>query len=814
MNSVNGADIISFESRSGAIDVTDQIPSYNYRPINKYNVGEALQQLRDDYFLVCDMMIDTLQYTQRLLNMVPVKKGMSSIRINIDAFDKNKIKNLPIGEQHKLISGMLAKKGIKVCIDDIKRGKKYPVGFMHRNAIKTLIERVLPSIIDNPSTNKLIDGLTQLGKSLLGQGFAVIFEPLIFAMTGRKLFIATVCTNKIAHGTQYNEELEVYADIWGDIVYESNATREFGSSYNEYQLLFKQDLCGNDILQSMTISRTNKKDAIANFSKVCNDAANAGLEVIFLVDENHHGADDDSIQDRIVDITINGDDLLVNENSNHIWIGLSATGYDFSHLTGIDVIRQFIGDGYCGNNMLHGEVYDKDAVSVITPTLISFDDIGTFYECEKLTDVKPRLVCDIDNYKKDPQIINGKKMSYSGYREYCIDLVIEFIKATLIDNDEDDKKILMYFRWSHRNDFTDMLSKRISKALDVGVIEFRTTSLSTHSNTKSISKRIDDIGEKKAIIFVTGSGRMADSFPPCVKYYVDFTDRIRYQSTLIQGTAGRATGYGKNSVIFMNRRHIGLLKKWYKTGKYVMRPTKNLELSEAIGGGRFKTNITISDNDVPADFVKAITDDVIRRNLSNKVSITKKGKLPIALASRKSRQERGLMASGRGYTEIHNVLTEKVWQYIESNTGITILRTGETTDVDDNEKLSGYGYDYAGSNCTDLIQDVGFRPREDTGHMAKRNEDDKITKRMIDDRSRSKTDTKKDKNRVLSPQIGVDFVDGEWKFCSIDLRTKHGYYSDFKSTNAVYLNPTCKSIAKHYRSDDEIDDAIEKHGEI
>jgi len=822
------------------------IPSNDDSPVNEtlatiVPFSNALKKqsnfdkLVNDHLLYIDYSYPIMSYlTSHLKNVIIPEKDGVSIVVNMKPYDKNLFLAMNRSEQRDIIN-KAHNSGYKKLITALKNGEKHPIGTPHLNAIRTLVERVIPSLLNDPSKCKNINGPTQSGKSSLAHIMSWL-EPIMCLMTGRKYFNINVGTNKLAHGSQYREELDVFLDLFGDVEFEyakseiaykssrvslnqlrklnNDAIDRMCKSYNEYQLSFKENVedGGNEYLKSVFVARTNKLQCISDIQQLCQNADLEGFDLLYLVDEHHYGADTDSILYQIMSIHNTDGNNLASENSNHIWIGFSATAYDFNHLEKIDNIKQFLGDNYCGFNVLQGDIYDTDA-AVINPVLYTFDEAAKIYDCEGLQHINIKLLSNKSKYNKKPQFIGGEKLTHDEYYTYCMNAVDLFITNVLLDGNGDNDKTLMLMRWHHSNAITDIIENYIVNTMGIKVINFRITPSTTKKDKEtSIAKRIEnEVGNEKAIILVTGNGRMADSFPICVKYYVDFTETIGSQAAFIQGTLGRSTGYGKQSVVFMNRKNIGAIRAYAIEGFYSKHPTKNLKLGDKVGNSKPIINMAFNRYGNLFDHQPIIDtfQSIVAKYLSNDVSHIDIKK-QLASASNKANKLNGITA--RGYIDLWNIyLPEDVMQTLEDICNSSLLRAGvgHVTENPLKPKFNGEGYDYKGGQTGEPIRpsDIGFRNMTE-----KDNEKGHMSKRMKDDRNKGGTSGKKPSGLSLAPQIGVKFEDGKWLFVEIELRLKYGSYTQHKTSSTAYLDHTSKSSAVEFMNDDEIQHSILMQG--
>lgn len=574
------------------------------------------------------------------------------------------------------------------------------------NQLKTFKD-IFDSIITKPSTNKIVLGMLQSGKT--GTSLLIHLYPvLIKLIDGTDYLVIDLLTNRIGHKRQTEIEMNNFFNAFGDVVV----------TYNEKSLSLNQYI--HELNQKLNypvtvFARTNNKNNIDYLNTLVKTAKELEYSIIYTIDEIHWGQEQGSVfekylQENMLNIT--------NTTINDIFIGFSATPYPFSDLVDIDLIHQYLGEHYHGPNFFAGEIHDSTAITT-QQQIISFDELDI-----PLSEVIPNAYHS-NSVFMDFHVSGIITMTdnINDYRTNCSKMVENFIHEQL------DGKINtgMVIRWTNDNDHTTDLIKSF-QLKDIIIISYYGDGADLDIK-QTIKENIVD-SQSNFVIFVTGAARMADAFPINVEYFVDFTYKSTTLSSLLQGLYGRSCGYNKNSKVFLSDNNAYLIREYIDTkGKFVIHPHESVVI-EKQPRGRKPMSCVINKstkNPIILQALNYIQTRIISVWLNNNADTVKKASKSVLKHT-----------DGIRMVRLFDIITEEVMIEIEkeihaSNSLIKVklLRPGE---IDYN----GRGYNINEGKC-----EIGFRSYQGGIRKSPFN---------------------------LYPQIFVDKINGVWTIQGLQLR--------------------------------------------
>ena len=460
-------------------------------------------------------------------------------------------------------------------------------GVVHPNQLSVLVNCII-AILENPDKHGSILGAMQSGKTTASFTLHWI-APIIYLLTGKKLYISHLLTNQHSHEDQTRTEMEYFFNYYGWLPISCkkniNLPTEKHFQYDNFskaasldfytELFLKRHnlvtiLDGNKILR-----RTAGKN-IDRIREICIESKNLDLKPILLVDEPQWGSKSTEEKKSVLSRMVNIFDEEIGGGLYSL-IGLSATPF------GIHSIKKSfwsesmpLPDTYSGYNIFEGQPIDSNA-NITPPRTMSFQQFGKEYGISKLFDLnakewvdEPTIKTVPDNLSKMIEVIASLPNPWGEPRGICI---------RAINNNEETKNLVG------------------SLSIDTNKIEILIYN-SSNSQKNSIKKAIYNRDKKDLpfVIFVSGSARLGDAFPKSVDYFIELTTKTGFYNSLLQGLLGRACGHGKKSTVIMSSQNIDSINTYVNgngiaCGKY----SETVDLSNTIK--RKKQNSLIIDFD-------------------------------------------------------------------------------------------------------------------------------------------------------------------------------------------------------------------------
>lgn len=399
--------------------------------------------------------------------------------------------------------------------------------------------------LDNQKLQEAIAGVMQCGKGTCFSTLMLILPPIVFVATRGRVkpisFLTLPADSTIRQGILLDIEGGMAA--FGKLIFRNG---DFACSVHDYWYQHIQkansDIFYNpNLFEELILLRTPKN--LEARQKMEQLLASRGCTAVFMFhDECHFGAKKDSIQDKLSQpVKLPGGQVTIHE------FGISATPDEllskevrgFWNIDFLPIEADFVGPGHINGIQVPTIGCDGPAgiprVESIDVYLWEKGDIymhqdSFFYE---------------STYRKT---FPGDARTWKDYRKAFIDRLAKIIIQNL---DYAKGKKAVFLRLSknkHCEEIKVLLSKRLEGALNKkvecvdffgpGNYEKKVPAVKTLCNPVFSRNRY-------AIILASGRGRLSSQFGAWCHTFIDLTVASSTADSLMQGTIGRACGYGK-----------------------------------------------------------------------------------------------------------------------------------------------------------------------------------------------------------------------------------------------------------------------------
>lgn len=438
-------------------------------------------------------------------------------------------------------------------------GESAADGLIHENQIATTVE-LLAKCIRSPGMSGICLGATMCGKTGTSNNSHFI-APALYLLTGQIYHTITLLPNKRGIEDQAQDEYNRFMSMYGgsELFYKNKAALGLQGYYHWHSRL-------PDYLVHPVIRRS--KGTNANLIKnLTRSAAAQGISLIFIIDEPDWGAgvpDSDGKGGVQWDILSVSEELL-KAHGKDILIGFSATPWPLVNVKNLWEVRHKLAKGYCGFNMFNGKPIDPD-LDITMPEYMCFADFAKRTGLSDFTNIhcgayfKESTFINQRNRVKNMMAKNGGRPGKDGrvypdswltYRRRTEMAIASAINYCLVGSNNHSlvgftkRGKGMVVRIQNNNINVRIFAKTIKKNLNTDIEELFYMDGATGQSIKKMLRQRKD-PSKPYIIYVTGAARMADYFPPEVKYFLELAESSNLRA-IFQGLLGRSTGHGKDS---------------------------------------------------------------------------------------------------------------------------------------------------------------------------------------------------------------------------------------------------------------------------
>lgn len=465
------------------------------------------------------------------------------------------------------------------------------------NQIRTMV-RLLFFVLLNPKRAGIIVGALQSGKTGIGMAIKLMMAPMLYLLTGVRIYPHFISTNQTSHQNQSKKALDAFVKLYGDI--EFYATREdeeavnLGGYFRAFNALVRKEMdkFQNNVghhhdtfSTTPTISTYKETVAILDDTAMSSDELNSLDDVmirtpgesvnavrrlmeiaqkntfylLLILDEPQWGASGNyaavNSKSKLSGGVLNQmffDDIkdIVSHKNMHMLVGLSASPFGFTDAEKLFSIPAYLPDNYSGPNCFAGELLDPSKPNGLShaPRIYDWDNLGketgiadvnTLAEMlrgRKLT-AKDGDV-DPEQFRIDNRIAGGKLL----YELYY----------NLVSDKDNPSHYGMLLRGLNNNTNTDKMAREAELDKYFTVVRFYYETVELSENLKQELAKLRYLG-KPVLILVTAKARLGDSFPSWIELFMDFSKSNGDMNAKLQGVFGRACGVNKpHSKVIVN----------------------------------------------------------------------------------------------------------------------------------------------------------------------------------------------------------------------------------------------------------------------
>jgi hypothetical protein len=307
----------------------------------------------------------------------------------------------------------------------------------------------------------------------------------------------------------------------------------------------------NGLIRNSYYQEKQTKTYLRFLKESCNFA-----HIFVILDESHSANGLDSVLDRNFIKEFSNDEKFK-------FVTMSATNFE-SHATSLKgpiidcwLDKDYVGPSKLASRRMNSFKEYKEAL----PHLISLKDL----DCDSL---------NWDSYNSENTFHRhrtDKRETWYAYQKMMRRKISELITSVL-KKGKFGRCEGMMLRVKTK-DLADELARSLQiTQRDVSVIVYHsgeTISIDGNirqSTKETIKKIIRLYAKKKYVILVVGAGRLGDQFPNSCRVFVDLTKKNTYLVSALQGTLGRACGWGKDTVVVVSEENKKLIQDYFRTG--------------------------------------------------------------------------------------------------------------------------------------------------------------------------------------------------------------------------------------------------------
>jgi hypothetical protein len=454
-------------------------------------------------------------------------------------------------------------------------------GVLHDAQLMTALD-CIAALLGNPGQNGVVLGAMQSGKTTTS--LALQFAgPIIYALTGRRIYPIYLTTSHTSQEDQTNIELTNFLNYYSAIKIvplpgagtpvELNPGFGLSPTIAYYRAHVLRDALGDIHMGPRPedfIQRRVHGQQVGQIADLCRRANDQGFEPLLMIDEPQYGASDRLITNDDGTVVRRPCVLLrifqsiegaMTSGGRHSFIGLSATPYELHELESVWLVRQYLAPSYRGFNYFGGHVI-SDGVDISPPATFGFSGLATHLDIPELAMVS------LQAYNAAPNAFPGAagRLGFTGTQSAYQDMVHRTMRAAILAMiNRAPEPIGICIRPFNNNirarTFIDQLDL---VSAGVEVIHYFGPEYAGVSVKRALSQRSHP--DRPFIIVVTNRARMGDAFPARVTWFIDFARQAADLNSLLQGLLGRACGYNKNSTVVLSDQNESLVAD-YRRGR-------------------------------------------------------------------------------------------------------------------------------------------------------------------------------------------------------------------------------------------------------
>lgn len=496
-------------------------------------------------------------------------------------------------------------------------------GVLHDAQLMTALDCVA-QLLENPGRNGVVLGAMQSGKTTTS--LALQFAgPIIYALTGRRIYPIYLTTSHTSQEDQTNIELTNFLNYYDAI--RIVAPSETGASFvlnpgfvrsptiSYYRAHVLREALGDIHIGPRAedfIQRRVHGQQVGQIADLCRRANEQGFEPLLMIDEPQYGASDRMI------VNENGDEVrrscvllqifqsieeAMTSGGRHSFIGLSATPYELHELESVWLVRQYLAPSYRGFNYFGGRVI-SEGVDIVPPTTFGFSGLAEHLHLPELAKVS------LQAYGAAPNAFpaSARRLGFTDTQSAYQAMVLRTMRAAILAMIERaPEPIGICIRPFNNN----TRARAFIDDLDLGsagieVIHYFGPEYAGMSVKRALGQRRHP--DRPFIIVVTNRARMGDAFPARVTWFIDFARQAADLNSLLQGLLGRACGYNKNSTVVLSDQNASLVDDYRRGHGGYFYPTSRHSIVIGTHRRGAPTNVIRLRADMEDDVVRAFFD--------------------------------------------------------------------------------------------------------------------------------------------------------------------------------------------------------------
>lgn len=475
-------------------------------------------------------------------------------------------------------------------------------GVLHDAQLMTALD-CINQMLENPGQNGVVLGAMQSGKTTTS--LALQFAgPIVYALTGRRLYPLYLATSHTSQEDQTNIELTHFLNYYGlvKVIRRANASNESTSDLDQGFLLsptigyYRSHVLRNALgdvhigprLEDFVQRRVHGQ-RVQQVADLCQRANAQGFEPLLMIDEPQYGASDRIVMDAngnperrpcvLLQIFQAIEGALNGQSNTHSFIGLSATPYEMHELEAVWVVRQYLTSAYRGFNYFGGRII-SDGIAIAPPPTLGFSEFA------RQTNLPFFANISLAAYDAVPTRFAtfARRIGFNGTQAAYQERVKDTIRAAIVKMAEEaEQPIGICLRLFNNNARAqDFMQQLDLEAAGIEVINYFGSEYSGVSVKRAIRSR--NHADRPFVIVVTNRARMGDAFPRQVQWFLDFAGRASDLNSLLQGLLGRACGYHKTSTVVLSDENARIVADYRRSnGGYIYRTSRH---SIVVGGFR------------------------------------------------------------------------------------------------------------------------------------------------------------------------------------------------------------------------------------
>jgi hypothetical protein len=451
-------------------------------------------------------------------------------------------------------------------------------GVLHPPQLETFVE-ALAAILSAPTMNIAVNGVTQCGKT--GTSNAMYFlGPILYLLNKERYATVMLTINRQSSYDQTKTEFERFLDLYeflrfyhrdGETIV-VDGEEFYDLSYSAYwQTVIKGVLpreLGLHRTTDQIRTRSPGKVQMEEIKRLLDLAKDEKIVLALLVDETHFGSEVGGTQAAIFEHIL---PELKSTTSKNIFIGFSATNWELCNLPNVAQVYHRLGPDYCGFNLFNGQLVDP-RVTVKPLRYHGVTDFQKRFGFTRLEEVRNNCYDDAKAFTNNRVLAKLHRGSWN-YQRFVEEMFADLIHWALgvappkgyyhnqpIEPNPQHGKGLAV-RFSRNNQRADAFIGELRKLLDPTIDIIRYFGGGNSVRVKeAIERRPNRTGPY--VVVMTAAGRLADAFPASCTYFIDLTHQTQNYTALMQGSVGRATGYGKNSLVVLSDGNASALTRY------------------------------------------------------------------------------------------------------------------------------------------------------------------------------------------------------------------------------------------------------------